>query len=297
MDGICVSDSVADYVSCVRAQGAKLDADTSKRLSADAGYAGAKGSVAADVSDKLQKQYAASDTNVLEVIRGCNAMQRTAPREPTSASQTWRPRARYDDVAAVADDFGSFGAVIAKSDFSEQAPKLLPAMTSDDWRSRYEGGRWLFSRPRDDDTGKSLQFQTAEPPDYFMLHVRFDLVESSSKGGARVVWVSDSERWGEWLYFYKDGSIWLRDYDWTGDGTRADDFTLHRAVQSKTAALRGTGATAVVRRGRGAVDVWIDGEVAFHGEAERAVPVDSLWLGADNSATVAFDDLVVVRLP
>lgn len=90
LDGVCVSEAVADYVACVRAQGAKLDADTSKRLSADAGYMSAKTDVALELSDKLQKEYATSDANVLEVIRGCNALRQSGGGPDACAGATSR---------------------------------------------------------------------------------------------------------------------------------------------------------------------------------------------------------------
>ncbi|HEY1691718.1 MAG TPA: hypothetical protein VGG39_06135 [Polyangiaceae bacterium] len=75
LDGVCVSPQVADYVACVRAQGAKLGEDRSKKLSMEAGYAGAHAAVASDVGEKLQKEYSTSDNNALEIIRACGAMR------------------------------------------------------------------------------------------------------------------------------------------------------------------------------------------------------------------------------
>jgi hypothetical protein len=66
---------VADYVTCVRAQGAKLGEERSKQLSAQAGYAGVNASVASEARERLEKSYATSDANTLEVIRACGAMR------------------------------------------------------------------------------------------------------------------------------------------------------------------------------------------------------------------------------
>lgn len=74
LDGVCVSQTVADYVACVRAQGAQLGAERSNRLSADVGAAGVRAGGAYEVSDALQKHYAASDANVGEIIRTCNQL-------------------------------------------------------------------------------------------------------------------------------------------------------------------------------------------------------------------------------
>jgi hypothetical protein len=75
VDGICVSQSIADYVACVRAQGAKLGQERSQKLSADVGYAALHAAAASDASEKLEKTYAASDANTLEIIRSCNALR------------------------------------------------------------------------------------------------------------------------------------------------------------------------------------------------------------------------------
>jgi hypothetical protein len=82
LDGVCVSESIADYVSCVRAQGAQLQKNDAQKLSADASYAGAKASVVSDVSASLAKKYAASDAAMLEIINTCKEMQTTAAAPP-----------------------------------------------------------------------------------------------------------------------------------------------------------------------------------------------------------------------
>ena len=73
LDGVCVNERVADYVSCVRAQGAQLGQDRSQKLSAEAGFAGTRAAGASEVKDTLERKYAVSDANTLEIIRACNA--------------------------------------------------------------------------------------------------------------------------------------------------------------------------------------------------------------------------------
>lgn len=73
LDGVCVSESVADYVACVRAQGAQLGGDKSQKISADVGTLGAHASGAAEVRESLEKKYAVSDAATLEVIKSCSA--------------------------------------------------------------------------------------------------------------------------------------------------------------------------------------------------------------------------------
>jgi hypothetical protein len=78
LDGVCVSEQVADYVACVRAQGAKLGEERSRKLSAEAGIAGTRAAIASDVGEHLERQYATSDANTLEIIRTCGSMRATA---------------------------------------------------------------------------------------------------------------------------------------------------------------------------------------------------------------------------
>lgn len=75
LDGVCVSQQVADYVACVRAQGARLGDDRSRKLSAEAGLAGTHASVATEVSDHLAREYSTSDANMLEIIKTCGTMR------------------------------------------------------------------------------------------------------------------------------------------------------------------------------------------------------------------------------
>jgi hypothetical protein len=86
LDGVCVSENVADYVGCVRAQGASLGTDQSRTLSAEAGYAGMKAGVASDVKDTLEKKYAVSDVATVEVIKTCSRMAEKASGVPGTPS-------------------------------------------------------------------------------------------------------------------------------------------------------------------------------------------------------------------
>lgn len=72
LDGVCVSEQVADYVSCVRAQGAQLGAEKGQKISAEVGYLGAKAGGAAELNETLQKKYSASDTAMLAIIQACS---------------------------------------------------------------------------------------------------------------------------------------------------------------------------------------------------------------------------------
>jgi hypothetical protein len=72
LDETCVSQSIADYVACIRATGATVASNTNKSLSAAAGLAGVTASTQADVMDKLERRYSSvSDANALEIIHNC----------------------------------------------------------------------------------------------------------------------------------------------------------------------------------------------------------------------------------
>lgn len=74
VDGVCVSQKIADYVSCVRAQGTHLSTDKNNTLSADVGYFAINASVASDVSEKLEKKYSVSDEAMINIIEQCNRL-------------------------------------------------------------------------------------------------------------------------------------------------------------------------------------------------------------------------------
>lgn len=78
LDGVCVNEAVADYVACVRAQGAQLGAERGQKISAEAGYLGVKAGGAAEVSESLSKKYSASDAAMLAIIQACNGAAQIA---------------------------------------------------------------------------------------------------------------------------------------------------------------------------------------------------------------------------
>lgn len=74
LDDVCVKDEIADYVSCVRAQGALLGKEQSQSLSVEIGSFAANAVAARDVSEKLDKKYTASNEAVMAIIRQCNIL-------------------------------------------------------------------------------------------------------------------------------------------------------------------------------------------------------------------------------
>ena len=82
LDGVCVAEAVADYVACVRAQGAQLGGSKGERISADVGYLGVKAGAASEVSERLEKKYAVADAATLEIIRSCGGTSRVGGTAP-----------------------------------------------------------------------------------------------------------------------------------------------------------------------------------------------------------------------
>jgi hypothetical protein len=114
LDGVCVSESVADYVSCVRAQGAQLNQSDANKLSAEAGYAGTRASMATEVSASLEKKYAASDANTLEIIRACTSIHASTSAAPEPSEPGWVRQGPFGAIA-VSDGSGHFGWAIERA--------------------------------------------------------------------------------------------------------------------------------------------------------------------------------------
>lgn len=93
LDGVCVDQAVANYVACVRAQGAQLDSGQSQKLAASVKVAGYGASAVSEVKDRLQSRYQASDENVLVIIRACEKFnQMAAPQKSLNISGDWTNR-------------------------------------------------------------------------------------------------------------------------------------------------------------------------------------------------------------
>jgi hypothetical protein len=79
LDGVCVAESVADYVGCVRAQGANVGGSKGQKISAEAGALGVRASGAAEVKETLEKRYAVSSGAELEIVKACKVRVEPAP--------------------------------------------------------------------------------------------------------------------------------------------------------------------------------------------------------------------------
>jgi len=74
LDGVCVQQGIANYVGCVRAQGANLETKQSHSLSTTVGKIAINASAASDVSTLLKNKYTASDKAMLAIINQCNKL-------------------------------------------------------------------------------------------------------------------------------------------------------------------------------------------------------------------------------
>ncbi len=106
LDGVCVAEPVADYVACVRAQGAQLGGSRKEQISADAGALGIRVGAAAEVSESLEKKYVASDAAMLEIVRRCSASM--APGAASTAAVpdvtgTWKTVVSWENGRQHAD--------------------------------------------------------------------------------------------------------------------------------------------------------------------------------------------------
>ena len=100
LDGVCVSEAVADYVACVRAQGAQLEAAKNEEISAEAGYLGVRAGGAAELSERLEKKYTASDEAMMAIIAMCNKTAGVPPSPAAAPPSRPATAAATDRVAA-----------------------------------------------------------------------------------------------------------------------------------------------------------------------------------------------------
>ncbi|HQY63019.1 MAG: hypothetical protein IPQ09_22125 [Myxococcales bacterium] len=75
LDGACVSEAVADYVTCVRAvlsrDAGKLGKEQGQRLTAETVAAASQAQTAAEVRERLERQHAASDVGARAILGAC----------------------------------------------------------------------------------------------------------------------------------------------------------------------------------------------------------------------------------
>jgi len=288
LDGVCVSKKIADYVSCVRAQGATLGEDRSKKLSADAAYAGAHTGILSDAQESLARKYSVSDQAVLSIIETCN---RLASNDEKAGSvpdkpKTWRPpRAGEKSFTDLAEALGKFGTIIAKSELSAGSPSVTTSGENENgFRASTHGDHYLFVKDADDNKVWWLRCDVP-PPRHFLWYFEAELRESSAIGAASVRWITP-DRAGGTLGLWHDGRIDV--VEW---------FPSAKTWTSKTATFpRGKRVSVLVKRAMGRLDVWVDGERALEDIEVSSLPIDQLDLGAWNTAIVAYRNFILVRL-
>ena len=74
LDGVCVTQGIADYASCVRSQGASVDRGSMKDFSITVGNLVTTGAADWQIKDQLTKKYAASDSVMHKIVDQCNKM-------------------------------------------------------------------------------------------------------------------------------------------------------------------------------------------------------------------------------
>lgn len=87
LDGVCVAESVADYVGCVRAQGVQLGGTKGEKMSAEAGTLGVRASGSAELNESLEKKYSVSPGAELEIIHACNRQGMAASAAPCTSTK------------------------------------------------------------------------------------------------------------------------------------------------------------------------------------------------------------------
>jgi hypothetical protein len=84
LDGTCVSQEIANYVSCVRAQASQFGSEKNRILAAEVGTIGTQASGASDFSDRIYRSFGTSDKVIMVIIKHCN--EKTSTKAVQSVS-------------------------------------------------------------------------------------------------------------------------------------------------------------------------------------------------------------------
>ncbi len=297
LDGVCVSKHVANYVSCVRAQGATLGEERGKKLAVDVGYAGARAGAVSEAHDSLARQYSVSDQAVLAVINMCNEMARTGG--PTTAgaaavttkTKEWHPpKAGEKKFAEVVEELGQFGTVVAKSDFGSGSPRFLCEFGEAVARAKYQSDKWVYTHMADGGA-HSCKIEAPGAGD-FLLYAEVNLIDKVAPGG-QVYWnFGSSQDRVFWNLFLNREAVLLFGFD----GSGAEPRQVLTEKSSRAAFQEKVDMSVVLRIAHAKAEVWLNGERAFGDVSVRPAAIDVIWLGAANTATVSYDNIVLVRL-
>jgi hypothetical protein len=74
LDGVCVSQSIADYASCVRSQRVELNLENNSILNGKVTYWGIGVEGAREYSEKLKKTYSSTDNVMYKIIEQCDRL-------------------------------------------------------------------------------------------------------------------------------------------------------------------------------------------------------------------------------
>lgn len=182
LDGVCVAEGVADYVACVRAQGAQLGGSKHQQLSAEVGTVGIRAGGAAEVSESLEKKYAASDAAMMEIVRRCSAS--VAPTNTPAAS----PSAQAPNVASVEQRAASGGDVSGQWTTTvawDQGRQRAPATVTFTQRGTHVVGTFYLpneGRIEGDLTGRELRGTWSRPPFSGHIELSFDASVKTFRG-------------------------------------------------------------------------------------------------------------------
>jgi hypothetical protein len=179
LDGVCVAEGVADYVACVRAQGAQLGGTKHQQLSAEVGTVGIRAGGAAEVSESLEKKYATSDAAMMEIVRRCSAS--VAPPPAVVVSPPMPGAAPNVGPAGSGDVSGQWSTTVAW----DQGRQRAPATVTFTQKGTHVVGTFYLpneGRIEGDLTGRELRGTWSRPPYAGHIELTFDAGGKTFRG-------------------------------------------------------------------------------------------------------------------
>lgn len=287
VDNVCVSQRVANYVACVRAQGASLGQDRGTKLGIDVGVQAAKAGGVAELKDSLEKKYSVSEASELEIVRTCGNVSGVASNaEPAPAAWEPAPLGRFT-FAQTTKFFEKSGNLIARSDFSEGAPALV--VIGPEHNSDWQTGTIVNGRFVEEITGTGTWFRWVQPSPAgnFMAHFLVNSKPSLPTGGAYIAW-GESGGVSVGLALRGNGAI---------EVTLVDAGKEVKVAKSGTASFRPRRDQLIdIRHADGRVSIWVEGVEAVKG-FEAPFPATYFAIGTTGEkVAVAYDEILVSTL-
>jgi eukaryotic-like serine/threonine-protein kinase len=188
-------------------------------------------------------------------------------------------------VEEVATDLAPLGTVIARSDFGAGAAPVVALADHGYAEASIVDGRLVVQMKKPN--AHYGFFVRPEPEGDFILYAKVELRDVPENASALVEWGA-GHSWFD-LHLHGDGRV----VGVVRDGPK----TVWRFPgAASTAQAHGPEHVIVVRHRREHVSVWLDGAQVIT-EVSAPVPTKTVALGADRMSTVAYDDVVLVRLP